>query len=180
MTGDSSAALDGHVVLGRIVGVHGVRGMVKIHSECRPREAIFRYRRFLTFSRTGETPLPLNLVNGRQQGQGLVAAFEELTDRDQAQALRGYQLAVPREDLPALQDGEYYWTDLVGLEVVNTSGALLGYVRELFETGANDVLVVRADKQDILIPFVPDHYILDVDLAGKRLTVDWENDWLDD
>ena len=171
---------DSTVMLGRIVGVHGVRGMVKIHSECRPREAIFRYRQFLATSPKGGDPLSLTLLNGRLQGQGLVAAFKEITNRDQAQSLRDYQLAVRRENLPALKDGEYYWADLIGLKVINTSGATLGNVQELFETGANDVMVVRNGKQEILIPFVSDHYVLNVDFSGKCVTVDWEPDWLDD
>lgn len=171
---------DSTVILGRIVGVHGVRGMVKVHSECRPREAIFRYRQFLATPPKGGDPLTLTLLNGRLQGQGLVAAFKEITDRDQAQFLRDYQLAVHREDLPALKNGEYYWADLIGLKVINTSGTTLGNVQELFETGANDVIVVRNGKQEILIPFVSGHYVLDVDFSGKCVTVDWETDWLDD
>ncbi|MDO5090661.1 MAG: ribosome maturation factor RimM [Cardiobacteriaceae bacterium] len=171
---------DSTVILGRIVGVYGVRGMVKIHSECRPREAIFRYRHFLATPARGGEPLSLTLRNGRLQGQGLVAAFAEIGDRDQAQALRDYRLAVRREDLPALAEGEYYWADLIGLQVVNTAGAVLGDVHELFETGANDVMVVKNGKAEILIPFVVGHYILEVDLAARRIVADWETDWLAD
>lgn len=167
------------VILGRIVGVHGVRGMVKIHSECRPREAIFQYRQLLATPPQGGTPQTLTLQNGRPQGQGLVAGFREITDRDQAHALKGCILSVQRSDLPALPPGEFYWADLIGLQVVNREHVPLGEVAEIFETGANDVLVVRGNGQETLIPLVMGHYVLDVDTVGRRMTVDWDTSWLD-
>lgn len=175
------AAGEATVTLGRIVGVHGVRGMVKIHSDCRPREAIFHYSQFLATPPHGGTPLTLTLVHGRTQGQGLIATFRDITDRDQAHALRNYNLAVLRSALPDLPPGEFYWTDLVGLAVVNTQGVLLGQVTEVFETGANDVLVVRAeDKTETLIPFIMNRYVLAVDFSTRHITVDWDSDWLAD
>lgn len=173
-------ASDATVVLGRIVGVHGVRGMVKIHSECRPREAIFQYRQLLATPPNGGLPQTLTLQNGRPQGQGLVAAFKEISDRDQAHALKDYVLAVRRSDLPALPPGEFYWADLLGQQVVNREGVLLGRVAEIFETGANDVLVVREGKQEVLIPLVMARYVLDIDMPAQRITVDWDSAWLAD
>lgn len=171
---------DTTVILGRIVGVHGVRGMVKIHSECRPREAIFRYRHFLVAPPKGGTPQTLTLQNGRPQGQGLVASFREITDRDQAHSMINYLLSVQRSALPPLASGEYYWADLIGLQVVNKEGVSFGRVAEIFETGANDVLVVRKNRQEVLIPLVMQHYIVSIDLSAQCITVDWDSAWLDE
>lgn len=174
------AADDPTVILGRIVGVHGVRGMVKIHSECRPREAIFQYRQLLLTPPDGGVSQFLTLQDGRRQGQGLVASFKEITDRDQAHALKNYLLSVRRSDLPALPPGEFYWTDLIGLQVFNGEAVLLGCVAEIFETGANDVLVVREGKRETLIPLIMERYVLEIDPQAQRITVDWDNAWLAD
>ena len=173
-------ASEATVMLGRIVGVHGVRGMVKIHSECRPREDIFRYRHFFATPARGGEALTLTLSNGRVQGLGLVATFAEIRDRDQAMALRDYTLSVARSALPALPPGEFYWADLMGMPVVNRDGVVLGKVHSLFETGANDVLVVKNGAQEILIPFALGSYILDIDMATPRMTVDWDPAWSDE
>lgn len=173
-------AADATVMLGRIIGVHGVRGMVKIHSECRPREEIFRYRHFFATPAQGGEPLTLTLTGGRLHGQGLVAAFAEIRDRDQAMAFRDYTLAVARSALPALPPGEFYWADLIGLAVFNRDGHALGKVHSLFETGANDVLVVKNGAAEILIPFVLGSYILDIDMTSQRMTVDWDPAWADE
>lgn len=168
------------IELGRIQGVHGIRGQVKLYSHCRPREDILRYRYFTARRANGET-FPLTLEKGQSHGQSLIAQFADVHDRDQALALNGCILLVPREALPELKAGEYYWADLIGLTVKNRAGATLGRVRDIFETGANDVLVVKADdkKEEILIPLVIGQYVERVDFAQETLFVDWESDWLD-
>lgn len=107
----------------------------------------------------------------------LVAQLAGVADRDAAEALKGTLVGVPREALPPAGKDEYYWDDLIGLEVVNVRGERLGEVDSLIETGANDVLCVRAgDGRELLLPFVG-AVVLDVDLAQKRIRVDWEADW---
>ena len=166
------------IIVGRIVGVHGIRGQVKVHSDCRPRESLFQYRQF-TARQPGRPDIALQLLRGQTSGKGLVAAFVGINDRDQALTLGGYTLYISRDQLPAPPEGEYYWTDLIGLHVINRQGIALGHVSELFETGANDILVVKADhnKAEILFPFVRPRYVEAIDLANGIMRVDWEVEW---
>lgn len=167
------------LVVGKIVGVHGVRGDVKLYSECRPREAILKYQTFIA-THPHLPPLNLKLKHGRAHGQGVVAQFEGITDRDQAQSLNGYTLSILRNQLKKPRANEYYWTDLIGLTVINREGQHLGVVKALFETGANDVLEVKHDSGQWLMPFALNRYIDRVDLENKALYVDWQLDWNDD
>jgi 16S rRNA processing protein RimM len=159
------------VVLGKVGGLFGVRGWVKLWSYTDPVENLLAYR---------EVELGLGgrwragcLLEGRRHGEGLVGRFEGATDRDTAVALVGAEIAVAREKLPPPAKGEYYWADLVGLEVINRDGVSLGRVEEMMATGANDVMVVAGERQRLL-PFLPGLYVDSVDLAGGRITVDWD------
>ncbi len=100
----------------------------------------------------------------------------ECNDRDQAQTLVGREIGIMRDELPAAQPGEYYWRDLQGLRVVNLSGELLGTVDHLIETGSNDVLVVKGDRER-LVPFITGQVIVDVDLVNGEMQVDWDKDF---
>lgn len=160
------------VLLGKIVGVHGLRGELKLESYTEPRIQIFRYRPWLMRSATGE--VAVDECRGRAQGKGLVVELPGVTDRDAAVALVGTQIWVARSALPPPEPGEYYWSDLEGLEVVTVEGAALGTVSHLVATGSNDVLVVRDAKRERLIPFLIGSYVTSVDFHGRRLTVDWD------
>jgi 16S rRNA processing protein RimM len=162
---------EGMIVLGRISGLYGVQGWVKVFSHTRPREAITEYRHW--FLRQGSEWQRHSLRGGRRHGHNVVVAFEGVDDRDQAARLIDLEVAIPRSELPAPAPGEYYWADLIGLEVLTTKGTALGRVSHLVETGANDVLVVRGERER-LIPFVQDRYVIDVDLEGGCMTVDWD------
>lgn len=159
------------VELGDIVGVHGVRGAVKIRSWTRPRENIFNYPIWRLVSESGEQTA--TLIKGQAQGRGLVAQLKEFNDRDQAAAVRGAKIQISKADLPPPAPGEYYWADLEGLQVQTVAGEDLGTVTGLMETGANDVLVVQGERER-LIPFVPELYVKQVDMAAGRLIVDWD------
>ena len=115
----------------------------------------------------------MRIVQGRAHGKQIVAQLEGYSDRNQAELLRGLDIAVARSQLPAPQQGEYYWLDLIGLRVFTIGGVDLGIVDSLMETGANDVLVVNGDKQR-LIPFVVNEYIRQVDLKQGKIIVDWD------
>lgn len=163
---------DKRVTLGQIVGLHGVRGSVKVLSHTRPRDNIFTYRSWWLCNAEGCRLYELQ--SGRSQGRGLVADLVGIDDRDAASRLVGMAIAVGRDELPALPAGEYYWFDLIGLEVVTREGESLGQVVKLEETGANDVLVVRnRDGEEQLIPYVADRYVQSVDINTGTLTVDW-------
>ncbi len=161
------------VILGRIVGLFGVKGWVKVHSYTEPREAILDYPDWL-LRREGDWQ-PVQLAEGRQHGKGVIARLQGIEDRDAAAELLGSDFGVERDSLPDAGDGHYYWADLEGLTVVRKDGTELGKVAYLMATGANDVLVVDGAAER-LIPFVPGTVILDVDVAAGVIRVDWEWD----
>lgn len=157
------------IVLGRICGVHGVRGWVKIFSDTDPREGILGYRHWLL----GDDPKPRRVRDGQRHGKSVIAQLEGCEDRDQAAALVGCDIAVTRDQLPPPSPDEFYWCDLEHLEVVTREGVSLGQVDHLFATGANDVLVVKGERERLL-PFVWEQVVLDVDFTRKRIDVDWD------
>jgi 16S rRNA processing protein RimM len=161
------------ILLGRISGVFGVRGEIKLESWTDPREAIFRYQPW-TLVR-GDTTSPLAGVRGRNHGQALVASVPGIEDRDRAQELVGSEISVPRSALPPPKPGEYYWVDLEGLNVQTADGIAFGTVSHLLDTGANHVLVVHGDRER-LIPFVAP-YLVSVDFDASRIVVDWDPDF---
>jgi len=160
-------------VLGRVSGVFGTRGWLKVYSYTRPPRNILTYPIWQLSGGGQWTSFPV--IGVRQQGVRLVALLDGIVDRTEASARIGEEIAVDRDALPEKTDGEYYWADLVGIEVINAEGISLGIVSRLFDTGANDVLVVDGKKEH-LIPFVRDHHVIDVDLERRRMTVDWHPD----
>ncbi|MEO8743147.1 MAG: ribosome maturation factor RimM [Lysobacteraceae bacterium] len=162
------------ILLGRITGVFGVRGEIKIESWTEPRLAIFRYQPW-TLARGGSSS-QLAGVRGRDHGHGIVASVPGIDDRDQAEALIGSEISVLRSALPPAKPGEYYWVDLEGLSVATVEGVALGTVSHLFDTGANHVLVVQGDRER-LIPFAQPQYVTDVDFDAGRIVVDWDPDF---
>jgi 16S rRNA processing protein RimM len=161
------------VVLGRISGLFGVTGWVKVYSYTEPREAVLEYRRWLLSGKDGWREV--TVAEGQRHGKMIIARIDGYVDRDQAAELMGTEIAVPRDELPEAEEGRFYWSDLEGLRVVHRDGTELGKVAYLLETGANDVMVVQGE-QERLIPFVMGEVILEVDLANGRIDVDWEWD----
>jgi 16S rRNA processing protein RimM len=162
---------DRQVLLGRIVGVFGVEGWVKLHSFTEPRENIFRYKPWTLRGPAGESTV--DTPQGRAQGKGVVARLCGVDDRDAAAALVGTEIWVPREALPKPRKGEYYWADLEGMAVRTVEGVDLGRVSHLFATGANDVMVVQGDRER-LIPFVVGLQVVAVDVDARCIEVDWD------
>jgi len=159
--------------MGRIVAPYGVRGWIKIDPDTEEVDGLLAYRKWW-LARSGDWQQH-EVVEGRAQGSVLVARLHGCDDRDQAMAMRGMQIAVPRSEMPAPRAGEYYWCDLIGLDVENAKGEPLGQVKEVFATGANDVLVVSGERER-LIPLI-DSVLIDVDFAAARIRVDWELDY---
>ena len=164
------------VILGRISGLYGVRGWVKVYSYTEPRETLLEYSNWLVGGPGAWTAL--EVAEARTHGRTLVARFAATEDRDAAAAYVGADVAVPRESLPATEEGEYYWSDLEGLEVRHRDGRILGRVSRMLGTGAHDVMAVCAEGQDreILVPFVPGEFVVAVDLDNGVIDVDWEWD----
>jgi 16S rRNA processing protein RimM len=167
------AAAGRRVLVGRIVGLYGVQGWLKIESWTEPRTQIFKYQPWLLEKAPGEV-VEIPGVTGRPQGKGLICHLPGVDERDAAAALVGQDIHVARELLPPPAKDEYYWVDLEGLEVFTTEGVSLGRVSHLFATGANDVVVVRDGTRERLVPFVQGTYVRSVDLSGGRMVVDWD------
>ncbi|XOZ33716.1 ribosome maturation factor RimM [Halomonadaceae bacterium KBTZ08] len=172
----------GETILGQITSVYGVKGWVKVYSYTEPLDNIFQYPNWTLVdgraSSRGERKV--RLVTGKPHGKTLIAKLEGIEDRDQAAGLCGLDIRVETSELPALEEGEYYWYQLQGLRVRTADeGRDLGVVDHLIETGSNDVLVVRADAastdgRERLIPFLPDEIIREVNLEGGILEADWD------
>lgn len=164
------------VLLGRIVGVHGVHGAVKLESFTEPRLAIFGYKPWLLERESGAVE-EIAGAKGHTQGKGIVATLAGIGDRDTAAALLGTKIFVLREALPELAAGEHYQVDLEGLQVRNLAGEDLGRVSHLFDNGAHDVLVTRDEAgRERLIPYVLERYVKSVDLDAGRIIIDWDED----
>lgn len=166
------------IVLGRIAGAYGIRGAVRVFPHADDPQAWARMPTWwLGHEAADPAWQPHRVKRCRLHGSVLVAELEGLEDRDVAESLKGRLVGAPRSALPATAKDEYYWGDLIGLEVCNRSGVVLGRVAGLMETGANDVLrVVGDDGAERLLPFVQ-AVVQEVDLAGGRIQVDWEADW---
>lgn len=163
------------VLLGRIVGLSGVGGMVKLESWTDPRMQIFSYQPWQLKSAGAVTEVSGS--RGRVQGKGMVAEVPGIANREAAAALIGSEIWVARSALPKAAPGQYYWSDLEGLEVVNIEGVAMGKVSHLISTGANDVMVAKQGDRERLIPFIDDDFVKSVDFEAQRITVDWDPDF---
>lgn len=175
----STTAADDYLVIGKIFSVHGVRGEVKVYSFTDPIDNLLDYPSW-TLRRNGEVR-QVELASGRLQNKVLVAKLKGLDDREEARLLAGFEICVLRSLLPDLTDGEYYWYQLEGLKLIDQLGQLLGTVHHLLETGANDVMVVKActgslDDRERLLPYT-EQCVLAVDLAAGEMQVEWDADF---
>ncbi len=174
------------VEVGRIVGAWGIQGAIKVVPFSSAPEALFSSKRW--FVAPGEPRVPgpvtggprlLRVLNAREQGDSVVATIDDLADRNGAEALAGWRVAVARSSFPTPEADEFYWVDLIGCEVLNREQAALGTVVSLLETGPHCVLrlsSVDAEGQPRLIPFVA-AYVDSVDTAARRIVVDWPLDF---
>jgi 16S rRNA processing protein RimM len=158
------------VTLGRISGVFGVKGWVKVHSYTEPRDNIVTFRVWTVRQRGIDRAIEIE--DGRSHSRNVVAKLRGVDDPDQARALIGADVLVARAELPDCEPGEYYWTDLEGLEVRTPGGEPLGVVDHLVATGANDVIVL-AGAPGRMIPFVVGEVIRSVDLDAGVIVADW-------
>jgi 16S rRNA processing protein RimM len=168
------------VLIGRFGAAYGLKGWVKVISFTDPANQIIAYLPWQI--RRGKQKLQLQIEQCKSQGKGFVALVDGFNDRNQATSVVGYEIWIDRARLPELDQGEFYWAQLEGLDVINQSGENLGQVDHLMETGANDVLVVKPtlgsiDDKERLIPFVEDDVISHVDLESARIVVDWNKEY---
>lgn len=157
-------------MIGEIVGVHGVRGACKVRSYGGPEALFAAGAKFDAASRDGRSQV-LTVEWVKPHGKGLVMAFEGVADRRAAEALVGVGLYVDRNALPALEDGSYYWFELIGMAVYATDGSYLGALRDVIQTGSNDVYVVRHGAKETLVPALVS-VVKAIDTQQNRMEVD--------
>ncbi|MFT4711724.1 MAG: 16S rRNA processing protein RimM [Candidatus Azotimanducaceae bacterium] len=186
------------IAVGRINGVYGIKGWVKIYSYTDPIEQILAYKPWYLLrqnqrftpsssqtgrdSKNGSLDRTLEIEAGKVHGKGIIALPDGFKDRNEAESLKGFEIWVDRALLPKLEGGDYYWHQLENLQVVNEQGECLGHISHLLETGANDVLVVNPGADSIddlerLIPYVEGSVVIDIDLATSKMRVDWPADY---
>jgi 16S rRNA processing protein RimM len=196
MTDPGEPAWPGDAVeVGNVIGAWGVKGWIRVQAYAADPQALFSSKRWFLKQapdqlRPGELsllPPMLRVVQAKEHGDGIVAQVHDVDDRSAAEALRGARIFVSRESFPSTAADEFYWVDLIGLDVVNRQGDALGKVAGLIDTGPHSVLRVkpgdlaRADSApgegaERLIPFVA-AYVDEVKLAERRITVDWGLDY---
>ena len=184
---------DDAIEVGLVLGAWGIKGGIRVRPFSRDPEALFSSRRWflrppepkLGLRLPGAWPAVLHITSSKPQGDSVVATAQELPDRNAAEALQGARIYIARSSFPTAGDGEFYWIDLIGLAVINRDGLSLGRVVGLIDTGAHSVLQLRrpdaaegatGEASERLIPFVA-AYIDDVNLAERRITVDWGLDY---
>ena len=161
--------------IGEIKAVYGIKGWVKIFSYTRPIEQIFVYPKW--FIGTAGNWQQIELEDSRQRSNsGLIAKFKNIDDRTLAQSFAGKNIAIEKTELTELESGEYYWSQLIGLQVINLKSETLGEVIEMIETGANDVLVVKNEQGQQLIPY-DKSIVQEVRIDSQQILVDWEIDY---
>jgi 16S rRNA processing protein RimM len=173
MSVQPSPANSSLVELGYICGVFGTHGWVKVHSYTRPRAHLLDYREWMIGQR--QEWRKFSIIEHKVHGPSLLVKLSDITAREQAVTLLRQIVAIPRDALPSTGPNEYYWADLAGCTVFNREQQPLGTVRHLVEAGDHDVLVIRGERE-YLVPFVLDVYVLNVDLAQRRIVVDWNLD----
>ncbi|SMF35474.1 16S rRNA processing protein RimM [Alteromonadaceae bacterium Bs31] len=171
------------ISVGRLSGVFGIKGWLKLKSFTEPEEGIFEYSPWWLKTRHGVKSVEIDAY--QQHAGGLIVHIVGIDDRDEAASYTLVDVAVEKAQLPELEGGEYYWHQLMGLKVVSEyeqQNFDIGTVERLLETGANDVLVVKAsdtsiDDRERLVPYVPEQYVLKVDLDAQEIRVSWDPDF---
>jgi 16S rRNA processing protein RimM len=161
------------VVMGRVSAPHGVKGWIKVQPFTQDMDGLLDYPQW--WLGTGGEWRAYRVAEATVNGKTVIASLEGFADREAAAAVKGAEVAVPRDSLPGNRAGEYYWSDLLSMEVVNTRNEPLGQVAKLMDTGPHTVLVLQGEKE-LLVPFV-EHVIRNVDLDGRRIVADWELDY---
>ncbi|PIJ50512.1 ribosome maturation factor RimM [Erwinia sp. OLTSP20] len=166
------------IVMGKMGAAFGIRGWLKVFSSTEDAESIFDYQPWF-IQRAGKWQ-QVELESWKRHSQEIIIKVKGIDDRDAAALLTNCEIVVDATVLPSLEQGDYYWKDLIGCKVVTLKGYELGQVVDLMETGSNDVLVVKANLKDAfgakerLIPFLDEQVIRKVDLATGSIEVDWD------
>lgn len=161
------------LIIGRFGAKHGVHGWQRLISLTKPLGNILSYNPLFIFIHKQWQKMPKHETMWR--GDSLLIRLADCTSPEQAKLYTGIEIGIEKQQLPALTENEYYWSDLEGMEVYHQSGLLFGTVKYLFEAGASDILVVEGERRR-MIPFVHGSPIISVDLQQKKIIVDWDPD----
>ena len=183
----SSRLKNEKLLLGKINGLFGIKGWVKVFSYTQPRSKIVEYKHWYL---TRDLSHSVEVETGHAHKAGVVVKLSSIEDRDAAADLVGQEIWVASEELAALPENEYYWYQLIGLDVFDCTNKYIGVIKDLMETGANDVLIVSAiseernsgqdskkSNKEYLIPYLQDQVVKTIDLENKRMVVDWDADY---
>jgi 16S rRNA processing protein RimM len=163
-------AKKGYVLIGEIIGTHGVKGTAKFRSYAESLAVFEPGRPVIVRERTGrETSREINWVKHHRRTPLL--SLKGINDRNQAEELLGAEIFIPKAELPSPEDGSFYWFDLIGIAVYTIDGAYLGRIESIMETGSNDVYVVQDGKKEVLIPAL-ESVVVQIDIQQKRMQVD--------
>ena len=174
MAVDGDVSEDELLLMGRIASPFGVKGWLRVNTFTAVPDNLLDYSPwYLNLKGEWQAVEPLA---SRHHGKGLVVQLKDCHDRDAAAALTGTDIGIYRSQLPPIATDEYYWSDLIGLQVITRGDRLLGVVDHLFETGANDVMVVKGE-QEYLVPFIREQVVESVDLESRTVRVDWDPDY---
>ncbi|MCE1649440.1 ribosome maturation factor RimM, partial [Enterobacter hormaechei] len=166
------------IVLGKLGSAYGIRGWLRVFSSTENAEDIFEYQPWF-IQRSGQWQ-HIELETWKHHNQDIIVKIKGIDDRDAANLFTNCEIVVDSNKLPELENGDYYWKDLIGCQVINTVGYNLGIVDDMMETGSNDVMVIKANLKDAfgikerLVPFLDGQVIKKVDLATKTIEVDWD------
>jgi 16S rRNA processing protein RimM len=173
------------IEVGRIADAWGIKGWFKVLPHSASPEALFSSKRWYLLpaekgAKTFSGTALLRVREAKTHSDTVVASAHDVDERSAAEALKGARIFIPRSSFPTAGEDEFYWVDLIGLEVVNREGQVLGQVKELLSTGPQAVLVIEYSEDgkvmERMIPFVS-VYVDSVDVAGRRIVVDWQADY---
>ena len=170
----SSRQLEEIIVMGKVSAPFGVNGWIKVYSFTEKLESFLIYKK-LFISKDQKNWLEIEVKDIKLHGKTIIANFSEILDRTQAEFYKDYLIGVPKNCLPPLKENQYYWSDLIGCKVVNLQNIPFGLVDSFIETGANDVMVVKDDKER-LIPYSRET-VLEVDTINSKIIVDWDENF---
>lgn len=163
------------VIMGKVAAAHGIQGWIKVQPYTAEADSLAGYRTWW-LGNEQQGWRELDVLKSELRGKSVVAQLMGCHDRNVAEKYKGLLVAVPRSKLPEPDENEYYWSDLIGLEVITPEGERLGVVDNLLDTGANQVLCVQGAEKEILIPFIS-QVIQQVDMEGKVIRADWQADY---